>query len=86
MAHPRTFRFGLQLATAPTAAAWAEQAKKAEDLGFSSLLMPDPKVIDMFMTIGCADPGGNFHVTKTEPVETVRLDVMPDLPAGGPKP
>ena len=42
--------------------------------GCSSLLTPDPKVIDMFMTIGCADPGGNFHVTKTEPVETARLD------------
>jgi probable F420-dependent oxidoreductase len=41
MAHPRTFRFGLQLANAPSAASWAEQAKKAEDLGFSSLLMPD---------------------------------------------
>ena len=42
--------------------------------GCSSLLVPDPKVIDMFMTIGCADPGGNFHVVKTETVETVRLD------------
>jgi FkbM family methyltransferase len=42
--------------------------------GCSSLLAPDPKVIDMFMTIGCADPGGNFHVQKTEPVETIRLD------------
>jgi FkbM family methyltransferase len=42
--------------------------------GCSSLLMPDPKVIDLFMTIGAGDPGGNFHVTKTEPVETMRLD------------
>ena len=42
--------------------------------GCSSLLTPDPKVIDMFMTIGCGDPGGNFHVIKTEPVETMRLD------------
>jgi FkbM family methyltransferase len=42
--------------------------------GCSSLLTPDPKVIDMFMTIGCADPGGNFHVQKTETIETVRLD------------
>lgn len=37
----RAFRFGLQLATSPSATDWAEQAKKAEDLGFSSLLMPD---------------------------------------------
>jgi FkbM family methyltransferase len=42
--------------------------------GCSSLLTPDPRVIDMFETIGCADPGGNFHVQKTETVETVRLD------------
>jgi hypothetical protein len=40
--------------------------------GCSSLLTPDPKVIDMFMTIGCADAGGNFHVVKTEPVESKR--------------
>jgi FkbM family methyltransferase len=42
--------------------------------GCSSLLPPDPSVIDMFMTIGCADPGGNFHVVRTEMVDTVRLD------------
>jgi FkbM family methyltransferase len=42
--------------------------------GCSSLLMPDPNVIDLFMTIGCADPGGNFHVERTEKVETIRLD------------
>jgi FkbM family methyltransferase len=48
--------------------------------GCSSLLEPDPKVIDMFMTIGCADPGGNFHVQKTQTVETVRLDdIKPPL-------
>ena len=48
--------------------------------GCSSLLTPDPKVIDMFMTIGCADPGGNFHVEKTQTVETVRLDdIKPPL-------
>ena len=41
MAHERAFRFGLQLATATSAKDWAEQAKRAEDLGFSSLLMPD---------------------------------------------
>ncbi len=50
--------------------------------GCSSLLMPDPKVIDMFMTIGCADAGGNFHVVKTEPVETKRLDdIKPEVKA-----
>lgn len=39
----RPFRFAAQLATAPqpSAASWAEQARKAEDLGYSTLLMPD---------------------------------------------
>src|SRR5580692_4738671 len=43
MTHPRKFRFAAQLSKAPegTARSWAEQARKAEDLGFSTLLMPD---------------------------------------------
>ena len=41
MAHARRFRFGIQLVTAPDGAAWAEQARKAEDLGYSTLFMPD---------------------------------------------
>lgn len=43
MAHPRKFRFAAQLSTAPggTAASWADQARRVEDLGYSTLLMPD---------------------------------------------
>ena len=43
MTHPRKFRFAVQLSKAPdgTARSWAEQARKAEDLGYSTLLMPD---------------------------------------------
>jgi probable F420-dependent oxidoreductase len=43
MAHDRRFRFAAQLSRAPdgTARSWAEQARKAEDLGYSALLMPD---------------------------------------------
>src|SRR5579872_5637189 len=43
MAHDRKFRFAAQLSKAPdgTARGWAEQARKAEDLGYSALLMPD---------------------------------------------
>jgi probable F420-dependent oxidoreductase len=41
MAHPRRFRFGIQLSTAPSGPAWAELAKKAEDLGYDTLFMPD---------------------------------------------
>lgn len=42
--------------------------------GCSSLLEPDPEVIDMFLTLGCAAPTGNFHVEKTVTVDTTRLD------------
>ena len=41
MAHPRTFRFGVQLHTAGSAAAWAGACRKAEDLGFSTVFLPD---------------------------------------------
>jgi len=38
-----TFRFAAQLSKAPdgTARSWAAQARRAEDLGYSALLMPD---------------------------------------------
>jgi probable F420-dependent oxidoreductase len=43
MSHPRKFRFAAQLSKAPeaTARSWADQARKAEDLGYSTLLVPD---------------------------------------------
>lgn len=41
MAHPRPFRFGVQLSTAPSGEAWATLARRAEDLGYSSLFLPD---------------------------------------------
>ncbi len=43
MAHDRKFRFAAQLSTSPAGSArsWAEQARRVEDLGYSSLLMPD---------------------------------------------
>ena len=43
MPHPRKFRFAAQLSKAPdgTARSWAEQARKAQDLGYSTLLVPD---------------------------------------------
>ena len=41
MAHPRPFRFGVQLSRADTGAEWAELARKAEDLGYSTLFVPD---------------------------------------------
>ena len=41
MPHDRRFRFGIQLATAATGADWAALARKAEDLGYSTLFLPD---------------------------------------------
>lgn len=41
MAHARRFRFGIQLSTAPDGAQWAGLARKAEDLGYSTLFLPD---------------------------------------------
>ena len=41
MPHPRKFRFGVQLHNAPSGDAWAALARKAEDLGYSSLFLPD---------------------------------------------
>ena len=38
---PRRFRFGIQLSAAPSAAAWADLAREAEDLGYSTLFIPD---------------------------------------------
>ena len=42
MAHDRKFRFAAQLSKAPdgTAKSWAEQERKAEDLGYSTLSAP----------------------------------------------
>ena len=41
MPHQRRFRFGVQLHTAGSAAEWAATAQRAEELGFSSVFMPD---------------------------------------------
>jgi probable F420-dependent oxidoreductase len=43
VAHPRRFRFAAQLGRSPegTGPSWAAQARRAEDLGYSTLLMPD---------------------------------------------
>ncbi|MDQ6840495.1 MAG: TIGR03621 family F420-dependent LLM class oxidoreductase [Actinomycetota bacterium] len=41
MSHPHPFRFGVQVTSASDGKAWAALAGKAEDLGFSSLFLPD---------------------------------------------
>lgn len=39
--HPRKFRFGVQLVNAGSHPSWADAARKAEDLGYSTLFLPD---------------------------------------------
>jgi len=39
--HPRKFRFGAQLFSAGSHRSWADAARKVEDLGYSSLFVPD---------------------------------------------
>jgi probable F420-dependent oxidoreductase len=41
MTHPRPFRFGVLAAKARSSSEWADTARKAEDLGYSTLVMPD---------------------------------------------
>jgi alkanesulfonate monooxygenase SsuD/methylene tetrahydromethanopterin reductase-like flavin-dependent oxidoreductase (luciferase family) len=41
MPHARRFRFGVQLSTADSAAEWTDLAREAEDLGYSTLFVPD---------------------------------------------
>lgn len=41
MPHPRPFRFGVQLSTAATSVEWADLAREAEALGYSTLFVPD---------------------------------------------
>jgi probable F420-dependent oxidoreductase len=41
MSHPRPFRFGVLASKARSSSEWTETAKKAEALGYSTLVMPD---------------------------------------------
>lgn len=40
-APPRPFRFGLQVMQAPSRRAWQDEARRAEDLGFDTVVVPD---------------------------------------------
>jgi probable F420-dependent oxidoreductase len=41
LAHPRKFRFGVQMANGTSRKDWLEKVRKAEDLGYSTIAMPD---------------------------------------------
>jgi FkbM family methyltransferase len=48
--------------------------------GCTSLLEPNPEVIDMFVPISAMPPGGNFAVMATEQIQTHRLDDVVECP------
>ena len=37
----KPFRFGVQISNTESASAWRDKARKLEDLGYSTLFMPD---------------------------------------------
>ena len=41
MSRPHSFRFGIQASTAADGKSWTDLARRVEDLGFSTLFMPD---------------------------------------------
>ena len=41
MAHPRKFRFGVQLGMPLDGLTWAETARRVEELGYSTIVLPD---------------------------------------------
>lgn len=49
--------------------------------GCSSLLESNAEVIEMFVSIGASSPTGNFHVVERRPIETHRLDDIPECPS-----
>jgi len=48
--------------------------------GCSSLYRPNIALIELFQSIGAADPTGNFFVLAEQPVETRRLDDVSECP------
>jgi probable F420-dependent oxidoreductase len=89
----RTFRFGVQASTARTATGWADQARTIEDLGYSTLFMPDhfvdaglaPMVALPFaaaatttLRIGMLVLGNDYKHPAVVAKEAATLDVLSD--------
>ncbi len=65
MPPPRPFRFAAQLYKAASPREWAEMARKAEDLGYSTLFMPDhfgEQLAPMPALMAAADATTDLHV------------------------
>ena len=89
----RKFRFGVQASTARTGKEWAEQARAIEDLGYSTLFMPDhfvdapfaPMVALPFaaaatttLRIGMLVLGNDYKHPAVVAKEAATLDVLSD--------
>ncbi len=65
MPRPRPFRFGVQLHGAASAAEWAASARRAEELGYSTLFMPDhfsDQLAPVPALMAAADATTDLHV------------------------
>src|SRR3954469_12233351 len=89
----RKFRFGVQASTARSGTEWAEQARKIEGLGYSTLFMPDhfvdtalaPMVALPFaaaatstLRIGMLVLGNDYKHPAVVAKEAATLDVLSD--------
>ena len=93
MAHARKFRFGVQVSSAASAADWRDKARKIEDLGYSTLFMPDhfidtplaPMVAISFaaaaterLRIGMLVLGNDYKHPAVTAKEAATIDVLSD--------
>lgn len=65
MANTRPFRFGVAAASAPSGEAWAAQARRAEESGYATILVPDHFVNDfppIAALMAAADATSNLRV------------------------
>jgi probable F420-dependent oxidoreductase len=89
----KPFRFGVQASTGRTAREWAEQARAVEDLGYSTLLVPDhfvdaalaPMVALSFaaaatttLRVGMLVLGNDYKHPAVVAKEAATLDVLSD--------
>src|SRR5258706_5399274 len=93
MAKPRPFRFGVQVSSASSASDWRDKARKMEDLGYSTLFMPDhfietpfaPMVAISFaaaatekLRIGMLVLGNDYKHPAVTAKEAATLDLLSD--------
>ena len=89
----RPFRFGVQVSDAPSASAWSDMARKMENLGYSTLFMPDhfidtalaPMVAISFaaaatttLRIGMLVLGNDYKHPAVAAKEAATLDLLSD--------